>query len=169
MVPVSENALLEPQMSTLEWWAGGDGRWYPPFDGKRYGVPQWHPPVVRPVGLPVGKTREPWVVAVLSIVTLGIYGIYWQYCSFRDLKRFTGRGIGGGVGLVLAIFVSIVNAFLLPSEVGRSYTDENKTPPVDGPTGVWVLLPIVGFVVWIILTQSALNDLWKSYEESAKV
>ncbi len=160
------SALLEPELSTTEWWVASDGSWYPPYDDQRYGIPQWHPPVVRRSGLQVGKCRNPWAVVGLSIITLGIYSLYWQYRSFRDLKGFAGRGIGGGVGLALAIIVGIVNAFLLPSEVGKCYADENKIPPVDGATGLWVLVPCVGGILWIVLTQTALNDLWQSYDYS---
>jgi len=123
MASVAETGLREPDLSTTEWWTGSDGRWYPPYDEGRYAVPQWHPSVVRLAGLPVGKVRNPWAVIGLSIVTLGIYFIYWQYGSFRDLKRFTGRGMGGEVGLVLAILVSIVS-FLLPYEVGKCYAEQ---------------------------------------------
>ena len=41
------------------------------------------------------KKRSIGVMILLSIVTLGIYTIYWQ-CSFQNqLKKVTGKGFGG--------------------------------------------------------------------------
>jgi hypothetical protein len=32
----------------------------------------------------VGKVRSPWLVIIFSIITLGIYALYWQYASFKE-------------------------------------------------------------------------------------
>jgi len=101
-------------------------------------------------------------VILLSIVTLGIYAIYWQYKTFKEMKDYSGAGIGGGIGLVLAIILSIVNVFVMPSEVGGLYESAGQPKPVSGATGFWILLPIVGGIVWVVKTQGALNRYWLS-------
>jgi hypothetical protein len=154
---------MEPALSVSEWWKASDGRWFPPYDGKTYGVPQWHAPVVREPGLPVGKTRNPWAVVGLTLITLGIYRIYWEYRCFKDLKGFTGEGIGASWGLALAIVFPIANSFLLPSEIGRIERGENSLDPVSGLTGFWIFLPLVGWIVWTLRMQSGLNQIWVSY------
>jgi ABC-type Fe3+-siderophore transport system permease subunit len=103
-------------------------------------------------------------VILLTIVTLGIYGLYWQYVSFKELKDYSGEGIGGGLGLVLAIFIGIVNIFLLPMEVGNMYKRDGQTEPVSALTGLWILLPLAGWFVWLVKTQGRLNDYWSSHE-----
>ncbi len=108
----------------------------------------------------LGKVRNPWGVIGLSLITLGIYFLYWQYASFKELKDSAHDGIGGGLGLVFAIFIPIVNSFLLPSEIGHVYQRQGKTPPVTGLTGFWVFIPIVGFFIWVIKVQGRLNDYW---------
>lgn len=41
------------------------------------------------------KKRSIGVMILLSLVTFGIYAIYWQ-CSFQNqLKKVTGKGFGG--------------------------------------------------------------------------
>lgn len=35
--------------------------------------------------------REPWLPAVLTLVTCGIYYFYWQYVTTEELKNATGR------------------------------------------------------------------------------
>jgi hypothetical protein len=108
----------------------------------------------------VGNLRKPLTVALLTIVTCGIYGLWWYYRNFEDMKQNTGEGVGGGVGLLLAIFCSIIAVFLLPAEVGNLYEREGKEKPVSAITGLWNLLPIVGFFIFVFKVQDALNDYW---------
>ncbi|HEY7105321.1 MAG TPA: DUF4234 domain-containing protein [Acidimicrobiia bacterium] len=106
------------------------------------------------------KERDPVVVILLSIVTLGIYFLYWTYQVFRELKEKTGQGIGPVLGLVLAILLGIVNWFVLPSEIGNMYAAAGKDKPVSGVTGFWNLIPLIGWIIWIVKVQHALNRAW---------
>ena len=111
----------------------------------------------------VGKVRSPLTVILLSLVTLGIYSLYWQYASFKEIKEYSGEGIGGGLGLLFAILLGIVNVFLLPHEVGNLYVREGKEAPVSALTGFWVLIPIIGGIIWIVKTQGRLNEFWEAH------
>jgi Domain of unknown function (DUF4234) len=111
----------------------------------------------------VGNVRSPVAVILLSIITLGIYALYWEYSSFKELKRYSGEGIGGGLGLLFAILLGIVNAFMLPHEVGKLYAREGQPEPVSALTGFWVFLPIVGGIIWVVKTQGRLNDFWLAH------
>lgn len=111
---------------------------------------------------PIGEPRGVGFVIVLSIVTFGIYHFYWVYKNFEEMKRHTGEGIGGVLGLVIAILLGVVIWFVLPSEVGRMYRDDGREGPMTGWTGLWLFLPIVGWFVWTIKIQGALNRYWES-------
>jgi hypothetical protein len=111
---------------------------------------------------PTGEVRNPWAVIGPSIITLGTYSLYWQYVTFKELKEYAGKGIGGGLGLVFAFFIVIVNAFLMPSEVGDLYIVDGQQPPLSALTGLWILLPFVGAFVWVVKTQGRLNEFWES-------
>ena len=117
--------------------------------------------VAQATGAP-GHVRNPVAVILLSIITIGIYALYWEYASFKELKEYSREGIGGWLGLLFAILLSIVNAFLLPLEVGRLYTRTGRPAPVSALTGFWVLIPIVGGIIWVVKVQGRLNDYWES-------
>jgi hypothetical protein len=110
----------------------------------------------------LGKPRGVVFVILISLITLGIYHLYWIFKSFEELKRHTGEGIGGVLGLVIALVFAPVNWFVLPSEVGKMYRGDGRPAPMTGWTGLWVLLPLIGFIVWTVKVQGALNRYWQS-------
>ena len=120
-------------------------------------------PFDRRAGGAVGTARRPIVVILLSLVTLGIYFVYWQYVMFKEMKEYSGQGAGEVVGLIFAILLPIVNAFLLPAEVGQLYRREGRPEPVRVITGFWVLLPLVGWFVWVVKVQRRVNELWVAH------
>jgi hypothetical protein len=111
----------------------------------------------------VGKIREPVVVWLLSLVTLGIYGIVWQWKSFNEMKRYSGNGMGGAVAFLIGLLTfGLVPVFLFPAQVGNLYSAEGRAQPVSGVTGFWVFLPLLGSLIWLFKTQGALNDFWRA-------
>ena len=110
---------------------------------------------------PPGKVRS-WIsVALLGIVTCGVYLWFWAYYVFEEDKQHSGDGIGGVGGVLLQIFIPIVNWFLLPAEIGNLYAKANKPKPVSGVTGFWNLIPIAGYFIWVYKVQTAMNDRWE--------
>jgi hypothetical protein len=122
-------------------------------------------PYSRPLG-PVGKIRSTWAVIGLNIITLGIYSLYYYFATHEEMKQHSGEGVGGALGLVIAIFtLGLVTPFLLPNEVGNLYARQGRARPVSATTGLWVLLGsfiVVGPLVWLIKTNGALNAYWRS-------
>jgi hypothetical protein len=110
----------------------------------------------------VGKVRGTGVSILLFIVTFGIYGWFWYYQVHEDMKRHTGRGIGGVVALILAIFVGFVMPFFTSSEAGNMQETGGRPRTVQGLTGLWILLPLIGGIIWFVKTNGALNDYWRS-------
>jgi hypothetical protein len=124
------------------------------------------PPPVPPAASagwgPPGKVRSPAAVIIFSIITLGIYFLVWTYKVFQELKDHSGDGVGGVIGLVIALLINPVNWFLLPSEIGNLYTKAGKEKPVTGLTGFWNLIPLVGTIIWVVKVQGAMNRRWES-------
>jgi len=112
---------------------------------------------------PVGNTRSIGLSILWAILTLGIYTLVWTYRTQEEIKRYSGHGIGGVLGLVIVILISPVTYFVVPSEIRYMYEDlDGGTSPVRGLTGLWLLLPIVGIFVWFFKVQGALNRYWES-------
>jgi hypothetical protein len=129
----------------------------------------WEPP---PAGyaaptapLPYGATerqlgipRKPWVVITYSIITLGIYALYWFFRQYEELFRYRGGGIEGGWGLLLSIFGA--TWFLLPRELEYVHQGEGQPAPISYQTGFWVLVPFAGLFIWMYRVQDTMNRFW---------
>lgn len=144
----------------------------PPSTSPMYGAPAPYgavPAMPAPGNLgtaPVGKIRDTGTCFLLMVVTLGIYGWVWYFKTHDEMKRHTGTGLGGGIALVLGIFVGVVMPFLSSNEVGHLYERRGQKPPVSALTGLWALLLgwffFVGIIVWFVKTNGALNAYWRS-------
>jgi hypothetical protein len=114
---------------------------------------------------PIGKVRNPWTVLILSIVTLGIYGIIYMYMTLQELKNYRGQGWSGGLYLIFAIIFPpplIAIPWLLPAWVGRMYAEDGKEKPITGMSGFWIFLPLIGPIVLIFKVQNRLNEFWRT-------
>ncbi|MEI5673069.1 MULTISPECIES: DUF4234 domain-containing protein [Nocardioides] len=123
-----------------------------------------------PTAGPVGKIRSTGVCILLFIVTFGIYGWFYYFKTHDEMKQHSGQGIGGAIALILAIFVGIVNPYLLSSEVGNLRKLRGQDPKVSGITGLWYfpgMFIIVGPIIWFVKTNGALNEYWESQGATA--
>ncbi len=120
-----------------------------------YGAPMMGPG-------PVGQVRSTGMCFLLTIVTLGIYTFFWMYNTQEEMKRHTGRGLGGLVAVILWLFVGFVMPFFNSAEVGQMQELGGRQKTVSGVTGLWILLPIIGTIIWFVKTNGALNDYWRS-------
>ncbi len=112
---------------------------------------------------PVGNTRSTGLFFFIDMVTIVIYTFVWTYKTQEEIKRYSGNGVGGVVGLVIYILISPVTFFIVPSEIRYMYEDlDGQKSPVRGLTGLWFILPVIGHIVWFVKVQGALNRYWQS-------
>lgn len=116
---------------------------------------------------PLGQQRGIGFAILMTIVTIGIYSLYWVFKTQEEVKVHSDQGVGGVLGLVIYIVVSPVTWFLIPSEVGKMYRQDGREAPFTGWTGLWLLLPVIGVFVWFIKVQGALNRYWESKAATA--
>jgi hypothetical protein len=104
-------------------------------------------------------------VILISIVTLGIYHLYWVFKTCEEMKKHRGEGIGGIIALLIQFVFAPINWFVIPSEVGKTYKDDGRDAPLTGWTGAWMFLPLIGFIIWVVRVQGGLNRYWASKQD----
>ena len=112
---------------------------------------------------PLGSPRGIGFAILLFIITIGFYSWYWVFKTQEEIKQHSGEGIGGVVGLVIWILLSMVSAFVIPSEVGKMYKKDGQEPPVTGWTGLWLFpgaILIIPAIIWFVKIQGSLNRYW---------
>ena len=124
------------------------------------------PADLNPTRGPIGQQRNIKKQVLLSVVTLGLYGVYWAYQSHEDISQHMRSGVTGVVGVLIAVFAGFVTLFLLPVEIKKMYEADGQTSPVGPATAFWILL--FG-VPWYVKCQSALNQYWGSKGAPAAV
>jgi hypothetical protein len=123
-----------------------------------------------PASGPLGHPRGVWFVILIGILTLGFYWWYWAYMTQDEMKKHTGEGLGGVLGLVIWILISAVSAFVIPSEVGNMYARDGQQKPVSGWTGLWLFpfgIFLIPAIVWAVKVQGSLNRYWEGKQASA--
>ena len=126
----------------------------------------------------IAKVRNPWGVLGLSIITLGIYTIFWYYYINKEFKEY-GAAQGDqelaesqpGMS-VLAITLGAL--ILVPAIISfvRTVQREQRVQELGGVEKVngWIVL-ILYLVIGIAVPpymQSSLNKLWERYPALAE-
>src|SRR5690348_11275148 len=116
------------------------------------------------------KIRSPWAVALLPIITLGIYHLVWWYRIHQELRDY-GRSKGYDLGQkpmnsVLALFPGSV--IIVPALITywRGTKRVQQAARIGGqqPLSGWIALILYLLLApafWAYL-QVALNELWRT-------
>jgi hypothetical protein len=117
----------------------------------------------------VGNTRSIGLSILWAILTLGIYTFFWVYKTQDEMRRYSGQGLGGLLGLVvyivtvfLGFIFYVITGVIIAGEVQQLYERDGQEAPLSALWGLWLLLPIVGPFIWFIRVQGALNAFWES-------
>ena len=153
-------------MSRLDVWHRVNPAWADPWyttDVTDASVPT--PPVQPAPGTghgPIGKPRSIGLTILVSVVTLGIWTWVWSFSNGEELRNYRRDGVGGGVFLIITIFISPVTMFLMANEVEKLYADEGQEPRIVTLWGLWFLLPLIGHIIWYVRIQRAINEFWQA-------
>jgi hypothetical protein len=113
------------------------------------------------VGGTTVKLRNPFLVFVWAIVTLGIYYIVWYYKVNRELRDACGIDVSPFVALVaITPFVSWYRTFKRVATAQGSAGVQSEVNPILG-----FILYVVGVFflpVEVIYAQDELNKLWRA-------
>jgi cytochrome bd-type quinol oxidase subunit 2 len=115
---------------------------------------------------PLGQPRGILFGILITIVTLGLYAIWWTFKTHEEVKQHSGQGVGGWLGIVIYFVIGVVTPFLLPYEIAKMHEQDGRPSPVSAWTGLWFipgfLLLFIGPIVWFVKVQGALNRYWES-------
>jgi Domain of unknown function (DUF4234) len=116
------------------------------------------------------KLRNPLGVVGLSIITLGIYYVFWWYFINREMRDF-GRARGADLGQspgnsvlaltlgALIIVPALVTLWRTSDRIQRTEEVAGVDRPANGPI-IFILLLIIGPVgIWY--AQNELNKAWE--------
>ena len=120
------------------------------------------------------KVRNPWAVALLPIITLGIYHLVWWYKINKELKAYgEAKGYDLGQNPTNSLLALFPGAFIVIPALVTYY---RGTKRVQGASKVAGREPVNGWItlilylllapgMWFYL-QSALNQVWEQDAET---
>jgi hypothetical protein len=115
-----------------------------------------------------GKTRNPWGVWLLSLVTLGIYGIVWYYKVNRETKDYDASiVVNPGMSVVALLFGWLLCG--IPTFVSIYCTGVRIAMAQRAAGQPETCVPIIGLLLSFVLSthqvyyQSQINKVWDPY------
>jgi type II secretory pathway pseudopilin PulG len=106
----------------------------------------------------VGTKRSIGMVFLLSVLTLGIYQIYWYYITSKAVKEFTKEDYSPGLR-TLVLFVPILSLFVLyylVEDVSRLQEKADIKSPIS-PILILLLAMFTGGLIYPAVAQDAFN------------
>src|SRR3954469_19229130 len=121
------------------------------------------------VGTTQVKIRNPFVVFVWSLVTLGIYYCVWYYKVNRELRDASGINVSPVVALVavtlgwLIIVPPFVSWYRTLERIGEAQRKAGVTTEVSPVLGFILYVIAVFFLpIEVIYAQDELNKVWRA-------
>ena len=109
------------------------------------------------------KNRSIASVIILTIVTCGIYGLYWVYDTMHGLELTSGKesGVNAMACLLLCIFVAPVGYILfgLGANEQLNMIKEQRGIPTEDNQVMYMILGFFLPIVLIPLVQDEINKL----------
>ena len=110
------------------------------------------------------ESRNIAVCIVLTLVTCGIYGIYWIVCLTNDVNTVSGdvNGTSGGMVVLLTIVTCGIYGIYWAYKQGEKldFTKNNRGIPSSNSGVLYLILQIFGFgIIAYALMQNELNKL----------
>lgn len=114
-------------------------------------------------GRRVGKVRHPWGAWALSLITVGIYYLYWWYKINEEVKEYDPSIEVTPIMSLLAMFVPICNIVTLVrtgSRIGKAEESGGIGSKCSG--GLGFLLALL-FSTNVVYYQAELNKIWAQH------
>jgi hypothetical protein len=110
-----------------------------------------------------GTRREPVLVILFSVLTCGIYYLYWLYQVKNDVNGLLGREEISTGWYVAAIFVPFLYLYLLyKADLALVEVCPQRGVNYTSNFTLWLLLTLLGVGIYVAMFQitTTLNELW---------
>ena len=119
-----------------------------------------------------GTVRSVPMLVVLSIVTCGIYYLYWIYKTTDEIKNFMEReDINPALELILVLVTCNIYSLYWYYKYGKIvYLEMTEKVGMDNSEDSTVLLVILGLLVNFVagaIMQDKLNAIWNSIDDNS--
>ena len=162
----------QQQQQQQQWHQGGlgQGQQYSGQNAQQYSQPQYYSAAgQRQANGYVGKRRKGLNVVLLTIVTCGIYMLWWYYQCMEDVNNASGEKRMNSMALLLgSIFCSPVILYMLykmDKNIAR-LSQENGTEYKENFI-LWILMTLlcgIGSIIAAFQICDALNAIWDARE-----
>lgn len=106
------------------------------------------------------KERNSVLVVIFTILTAGIYGIYWIVSVQNGLKRKTGMGFSGGGTILAMVFSFGIYGIYWPYALGKRLHAAGASRDYSVLFLLLALfLPCLGVYAYMFLAQEAINEI----------
>ncbi|MBW5410480.1 DUF4234 domain-containing protein [Brachyspira hampsonii] len=118
-----------------------------------------------------GTVRSIPMLVILSIVTCGIYYLYWIYKTTDEIKNFMGReDINPALELILVLVTCNIYSLYWYYKYGKIvYLEMTAKVGMDNSEDSSVLLVILGLLVYVVagaILQDKLNSIWNKVDDT---
>ncbi len=106
------------------------------------------------------KNRSVAMVVILSIVTCGIYGLYWYWCAMKELDEAGQSSNMPVIAQFLLLFVYVGGIiFAINADNNINAIRGAKGLPAKDNKIIWIVLFILIPVVGMALVQNEMNEI----------
>ena len=110
---------------------------------------------------PITTKREIVLAVILSIITCGIYGLYWFACLTNDANKVSGENTpSGGMAILLTLVTCGIYSFYWNYKMGQKLYNAGKmhNKEINDNSVIYLICSLVGFsIVSYCLIQNDLN------------
>ena len=113
-------------------------------------------------GVQMHEKRSVGLSILLSIITCGIYGLYWAYQLLNTLYRLNNRPSSAGLDIVLALVTCGIYAIYLGYKMGKMESGANMALglPFKDDSVLYLILALFGLsLVNSAIIQSNINSM----------
>lgn len=113
----------------------------------------------------VGTNRSPVTVILLSLVTCGIYGLWWMYTIGNEINTALGKDavnpIFGVLAIIPCVGTIIMLYYIYTVDQALQELCPSRGVPYSSNAVLWIIVSIfISYFVFEAMAQSTLNQVW---------